>query len=82
MLFMDLLDKMGRLAKLCGIVGIALGSVAVAACGGRTGDAQDGATSQDAATLDAGVDATSDPDATPDGSTEQLDAQLWDVICE
>ena len=38
MLFMDLLDKMGRLAKLCGIVGIALGSVALAVCGGRTGD--------------------------------------------
>ncbi len=80
---MELLDKLGRLAKLGGILGIALGSFALVVCGGRTGDPQtDGATNQDAAPLDAGVDATSNPDADPDGSSEQLDAQLWDVICE
>jgi len=79
---MKVFERLGRLAKLGGIVGLALGSLALTVCGGRTGDRQDGAVSQDAASSDAGVDAMSDPDAAQDGSSEQLDAQLWDVICE
>lgn len=78
---MEVLDKLGRLAKLGGIIGLALGSLALTVCGGRTGDDRDGATSQDAAPMDAGLDATSGPDAAGDASG-QLDAQLWDVICE
>ncbi len=79
---MAVFQKLGRLVQLGGIVGIAVGSLLLTVCGGRTGDRVDGASSLDAAPLDAGVDATSEHDAGNDGSTEQPDAQLWDVICE
>ncbi len=79
---MGVFRKLGRLAQLGGIVGLALGSLALTVCGGRTGDPSVDAASSDAATLDAGVDAAADPDGALDGSSEQPDAQLWDVICE
>lgn len=84
---MDVLDKLGRMAKLGSILGIALGSLALTVCGGRTGDDPYDA-APDVATLDASVDASDLPDgavdgtATVDASADPLDAQLWDVICE
>jgi hypothetical protein len=82
MSFMGVLHKMGRLVQLGGIVGLALGSLALTVCGGRTVGPADDAGSLDAQTVDGGVDATSESDGAFDGSSEQPDAQLWDVICE
>ncbi len=75
---MALLERLGRVAKLGGILGLALGSLALTVCGGRTGPGGEDAGAQDAAPVDASVDAAVDPDGSPD----PLDAQLWDVICE
>lgn len=83
---MDVLDKLGRMAKLGSILGLALGSLALTVCGGRTGDDQHDGGEPDVATFDASIDAAAPPDGavdgTVDGSTDPLDAQLWDVICE
>ena len=89
---MDVLNKLGRLVRLGGIVGLAVGTLALSVCTRSAGNAPpgdlDAETLQDAAVdaaddgatidSDAGVDASSQTDA----EVEQPDARLWDVLCE
>jgi len=87
-------DKIGRLVKLLGILGLSAGSLLVSACGGRSaGSGNDNNDFSDGSTLDGEVDANLDAevDAGEDASfkdadihhdAEPPDAKLWDVICE
>lgn len=76
---MALIDKLGRLASLASIVGLSLGSMVVAACGGKT--STDGHTEapddvQDVQEEDATTDEPQDV------AEEDPDTDLWDVIAE
>lgn len=87
-------DKIGRLVKLVGILGLSAGSLFVSACGGRSAgsenhnnDFSDGSflDAELDANLDAEVDAGEDAsltDADMHNDGEPPDAELWDVICE
>ncbi|MFH2006408.1 MAG: hypothetical protein ABI333_07475 [bacterium] len=84
---MDVLNKLGRLIRLGGILGLALGALAVSVCSDSPGADGDAAT-QDAA---GPVDAAAQPDGGVDGTVtdaqsstdaELPDARLWDVLCE
>ena len=86
---MDLLDKLGRLVRLGGILGLALGSLAVTVCSDNSIGADSDATAQDAAGQvdgaaqpDSGVDGALPGDAQSPVDAEQPDARLWDVLCE
>jgi hypothetical protein len=87
---MVVIERIGRVLQLAGVVAVAAGSLALAMCSraphqDTTPDAQtsgDGSTEGDGA-VDAGppeggVDAT----LPTDGSADRPDARLWDVLCE
>jgi hypothetical protein len=77
---MRFLDSLGRWARLAGLVGLAVGSLALQACTQASPGDRDAA-------IDAGADAAQPLDATvPDAQlphdAQIVDARLWDVICE
>lgn len=93
---MAYIDKLARLIKLAGILGLSLSSFLISACGGRSPSGNqnnnhalpDGAFPE--AGVDAGVDAAPQRDARTDAAqidadhrdAQPPDADLWDVICE
>ncbi len=91
---MAFFDKIGRLIRLGGIIGLSLGSFLVSACtDGSSPGANDNHDQHEGGVEDAGVDASADAslDAGTDASeveagthydAEPPDADLWDVICE
>ncbi|MFH1438616.1 MAG: hypothetical protein ABIJ56_23105 [Pseudomonadota bacterium] len=85
---MALIDKLGRLARLAGILGLSLGSLIVSACNGGTklDGESDGAEDVGDAAEDSVEDVDSDArdeEVTPgDAAEEEPDTDLWEVICE
>lgn len=89
-------DKLARLIKLAGILGLSLASVVISACGGRSpSGGNNNHALPDGAFAEAGVDASVDGGPQRDSSVDAAridadtqrdgqppDAQLWDVICE
>lgn len=77
-------DKMRRLASLAGIVGLSLGSMLVAACGGKTSTDGHTDTPDDVQEEDAAADVMADTqtDEPEDVPEEDPDTDLWDVIAE
>lgn len=95
---MALIEKIGRIARLLGIVGASLGSFVLSACNGKTSldgksdptvEAED-TSGEEAAGDVAADDAARDPGADPqaeeakhdDAGEEEPDTDLWEVICE
>lgn len=89
---MAYIDKLARLIKLAGILGLSLSSFLISACGGRSpsGNQNNNHGLPDGAFQEAGVDAAPQQDARADGAqtdadtrdAQPPDADLWDVICE
>ena len=88
---MALVKKIGRMARLAGIIGVSLGSMILAACGGKEkapGQVPD-KTAEPA--KDAGLDIEADSKQTrenrrrttaPDDAGTDPDTDLWNIICE
>jgi hypothetical protein len=84
---MSLFDRLGRLARLAGIVGISLGSLVIAACGGSTKLDGDSDMTEEGPpdTAEGEADAPVDPPAeevVPDDVPEEPDTDMWEQICE
>jgi hypothetical protein len=84
-LLMAILEKLGRVARLTGIVGLAVGSLVISVCSRapHEGRPPDGSTADAAVGVDAASDAGLVDGGDPgDGGGEHPDARLWDVLCE
>ena len=84
---MALFDKLGRIARLAGIVGISLGSLVLSACGSSTKlDGHSDTTEEGPPdTAEGETDAPADPpteEVLPDDVPEEPDTDMWEQICE
>ena len=89
---MALIDKLGRIARLLGIVGVSLGTLVISACNGKTeldgdSDTEEGVEDvrQDEASTDGAEDVRQEDirsEEAQDLTDEGPDTDLWEVICE
>ncbi len=92
---MALVKKIGRIARLAGIIGVSVGSMILSACGAK--EKAPGRVSDETAEAakDAGHDTGTDDDAdskkprenrrritAPDDAGSDPDTDLWNIICE